>query len=204
MQIKAYMLGPLQTNGYLMSNNGRAVFVDPGGDPAEVVSDINAQGLKLEYILNTHFHFDHVLGNAALAEATGAKIVANPKDKYLLGDGIGGGGMMGMPKVDDFEYEPISEGDMEFIGLPCKVLETPGHTLGSLSFYFPDAGAVFVGDLLFFRSIGRTDFPGGNMDSLLEATRNKIFTLPPETTVFSGHGPKTNVADEKNHNPFFR
>jgi len=204
MQIKAYELGPLQTNGYLVASNGRAVFVDPGGDPAQVLSDISAQGLSLEYVLNTHFHFDHVLGNAALAKATGAKILANPEDSDLLETELGGGGMMGLPKVDAFDFEPIAEGETEFIGHKCSVLATPGHSTGSLSFYFPDAGAVFVGDLLFFRSIGRTDFAGGNMDTLLASARNKIFTLPPETTVYSGHGPKTSVGDEMHHNPFFR
>lgn len=203
MRIETYALGPLQTNGFLLVNEERALFVDPGGDPAAVISDIEAQGLTLEYILNTHLHCDHIYGNKALADATGAKILASPDDAYLLETEIGAGGFMGLPLVDSFEYEPIVEGETEFIGLTCKVLATPGHTRGGLSFYFPDAKAVFVGDLVFKRSIGRTDFPGGSLDDLLRAAREKIFTLPPETTIYSGHGPETTVGEESAHNPFF-
>jgi glyoxylase-like metal-dependent hydrolase (beta-lactamase superfamily II) len=111
---------------------------------------------------------------------------------------------MGLPRIDDFSYEPIMPGETEFVGLPCTVMATPGHTRGSLSFYFPDAGAVFVGDLIFKRSIGRTDFPGGSMETLIASVRENIFTLPPETVIYSGHGPETTVGDEKNHNPFFQ
>ena len=148
MQIKTYALGPLQTNGFLLANGERAVFIDPGGDPSAVIKDIESGGLKLEGILNTHFHVDHILGNQALADATGAPILANPDDAYLLETEIGAGGFMGLPRIDEFEYEPVKEGEREFIGLECKVLATPGHTLGSVSFYFPEAGAVFTGDLM--------------------------------------------------------
>jgi glyoxylase-like metal-dependent hydrolase (beta-lactamase superfamily II) len=204
MRITSYALGPLQTNGFLLVNDGRAVFVDPGGDPSEVVRDIEAGNHNLEYVLNTHFHFDHIFGNKALAESTGASILANPEDKYLLETEVGAGGFMGLPRIDDFSYEPIMPGETEFVGLPCTVMATPGHTRGSLSFYFPDAGAVFVGDLIFKRSIGRTDFPGGSMETLIASVRENIFTLPPETVIYSGHGPETTVGDEKNHNPFFQ
>jgi glyoxylase-like metal-dependent hydrolase (beta-lactamase superfamily II) len=204
MQIKTYALGPLQTNGFLLANGERAVFIDPGGDPSAVIKDLEAGGLKLESILNTHFHVDHILGNKALAEATGAQILANPDDAYLLETEIGAGGFMGLPKIDDFDYEHVSEGEREFIGLDCKVLATPGHTRGSVSFYFPEAGAVFTGDLIFKRSIGRTDFPGGDMGTLTSSVREKIFALPPDTVIYSGHGPETTVGEEANHNPFFR
>lgn len=204
MRIKSYTLGPLQTNGFLLANGERAVFVDPGGDPAPAIRDIQSDGLKLEFILNTHFHCDHVYGNKALSDATGANILANPEDEYLLQTELGSGGLMGLPKVEPFDYDPINEGEHEFLGMPCSVFATPGHSQGSLSFYFPDAGAVFVGDLLFKRSIGRTDFPGGSTETLLTSAREKIFSLPPETVVYSGHGPSTTVGDEVNHNPFFQ
>lgn len=203
MQIQTFSLGPLMTNGFLLSNNGKAVFVDPGGDPAQVVSRIESDGLDLTHIIITHLHCDHIYGSVALAKATGATILANPEDEFLLQTEVGGGGLMGLPMVETFEYEHLGAGSTEFMGLKCEVLATPGHTPGSLSLYFPDAGAVLVGDLLFKRSIGRTDFPGGSMDELMRSVRERIFTLPAETIVYSGHGPQTTVGDEAAHNPFF-
>ncbi|MFV0347085.1 MAG: MBL fold metallo-hydrolase [Halodesulfovibrio sp.] len=203
MQIKTFPLGPLETNCHLAWHDGLAVAVDPGGDPARVITFLQQNNLKLTHILNTHLHFDHIYGNQALHEATGAPILACGKDAYMLDSELGSGGMWGFPKVTPFAFESIEEGASSFMGLPCTVLHTPGHTPGSLSFHFPDGGVVFVGDLLFYRSIGRTDFPGGSMDDLKHSVTRKIFTLPGETVVYSGHGPETSVQDEKLNNPFF-
>lgn len=204
MDIRTFALGPLQTNGYLLSKDGKAVFIDPGGDVSEVIGIIRAENLELTHILITHFHIDHILGVAQLKDATNAIAVANPGDAYLLDTDIGMGPFMGLPAVPPFEFEPLPPGDCEFLGLACRALSTPGHTGGSLSFYFPEPGVLFAGDLLFKRSIGRVDFPGGSMDTLLDSVREQVFTLPGETVVYSGHGPETSVADESNHNPFFR
>lgn len=203
MQIETFPLGPLATNGYLVSEGGKAVFVDPGGDPERVAAAIAERGLTLTHILVTHLHCDHIYGCASLARSTGARVLANPEDEFLMDTEVGGGGLMGLPMVERFDYESLGPGQTEFLGLPCTVLSTPGHTPGSLSFYFPDQGQIFVGDLLFKRSIGRTDFPGGDTGALMAAVREKIFTLPPETVVLSGHGPATTAGDEQNHNPFF-
>jgi len=204
MEIKKYALGPLATNGFLLFEGREAVFVDPGGDPAPVLKDLSAQGLNLTRIIVTHLHCDHIYGAAALARATGATIVANPEDEFLLGTEVGGGGLMGLPVVESFEYEPLTPGPARILDQDVDVLATPGHTPGSLSLYFKDAGAVFVGDLLFRRSVGRTDFPGGSTATLMNSVTDKIFTLPPATVVYSGHGPETTVGDEALHNPFFR
>lgn len=203
MQIRTFALGPLQTNCYLLYRNGEAVVVDPGGDPSAVLNVLKKEGLSLTHILNTHFHFDHVGGNRKLAQETGAPILAHEKDAYLLETELGRGGFMGLPTIELFEYENIEPGEASFLGLDCAVLPTPGHSPGSVSFYFPEAGAVFVGDLLFNRSIGRTDFPGGDLDVLKNSVVEQIFTLPPETVVYSGHGDPTTVGDEMRHNPFF-
>lgn len=203
MQIRTFALGPLQTNCYLLIRNGDAVVVDPGGDPSAVLNVLRNEGLTLTHILNTHFHFDHVGGNRKLAQETGAPILADEKDAYLLETELGRGGFMGLPAIELFEYENIEPGATSFLGLDCAVLPTPGHSPGSVSFHFPDAAAVFVGDLLFNRSIGRTDFPGGDLDVLKNSVVGQIFTLPPETVVYSGHGDPTTVGDEMRHNPFF-
>lgn len=203
MDITTFALGPLQTNGYLLDHAGRALFVDPGGDPAPVLDALGRRGLALETIVLTHLHFDHAYGVAALAKATGAPVLANPADEYLRTSWLGRGGEMGVPAVQDYDYTALGAGEAEFLGLACRVLATPGHSRGSLTLYFPEAGAAFVGDLIFQRSIGRTDFPGGDTDTLLASVRDRIFTLPPDTRLYPGHGPATTVAAEAAHNPFF-
>lgn len=203
MQIRTFALGPLQTNCYLLSRNGEAVVVDPGGDPAAVLGALENDGLTLTHILNTHFHFDHVGGNRKLAQETGAPILASSEDAYLMETELGLGGFMGLPRIEMFEYENIKPGAHRFLGLECTVFPTPGHSPGSLSFYFPDAAAVFVGDLVFYRSVGRTDFPGGDFDTLKQSVMESIFTLPDGTAIYTGHGEATNVGDEKRNNPFF-
>jgi glyoxylase-like metal-dependent hydrolase (beta-lactamase superfamily II) len=202
MKVKTFALGPLGTNCHVLHGDGRALAVDPGGDPAEVVSFLEGGGFKLEAILNTHFHFDHTAGNAALAKATGAPVYASAEDAWLLDTELGAGGFMGMPRIELFEFEKIEPGEHEFLGLKCRVSATPGHSPGSLSFYFPAVGAAFVGDLVFARSVGRTDFPGGDFDVLKQSVIDHIFDLPDDTVLYTGHGPETTVGDEKLHNPF--
>ena len=203
MDVTTFALGPLQTNGYLLEQGGRALFIDPGGDPAPVLEALAARRAALEAVVLTHLHFDHAYGAAALAAATGAPVLANPADDYLLGSWLGRGGEMGVPRVPDYAYAPLAEGEAEFLGLACRVLATPGHSPGSLTLFFPEAGAAFVGDLIFQRSIGRVDFPGGSEEALFASVRKKIFTLPGDTRLYPGHGPATTVAAEAAHNPFF-
>ncbi|WP_198146036.1 MBL fold metallo-hydrolase [Desulfonatronovibrio magnus] len=203
IEIRKFCLGALETNCYLLHNKAEAIAIDPGGDPLSLVAYLHENGLKLVHILNTHLHFDHIQGNAALVSETNAPVSAPEKDRYLLDTEVGGGGFMGFPKTPSFSFQDLQEGDKEFLGVNCRILWTPGHTPGSVSFYFPDVDAVFVGDLIFYRSVGRTDFPGGNAQTLKESASNKIFTLPDNTVIYSGHGPESRVLDEKLHNPFF-
>lgn len=202
-EIHTFALGPLQTNCYLVINAGQALAIDPGGPPEPVIHKAQAQRARIGAILNTHLHFDHLYGNQALHQATGASILVPEKDVPLLSSGLGSGNYMGMPKVEDFAYATLQPGERSFIGLDCRVLETPGHSPGGLSFYFPELRAVFAGDVLFAGSIGRTDFFGGDLETLLAAVRAQLFTLPPETVVYPGHGPSTTISEEARHNPFF-
>jgi len=205
MQVKTFPLGPLEVNCYVLWDNGNAIAIDPGGDPAPVLNFLKDNNLTLTHILNTHLHFDHLYGNNALAQATGAPILAAQEDSHLLDSEIGRGGMWGFPKVTEFAYEVIAEGSHTFGEIDCNVFATPGHSPGSLSFYFTndETDVVFVGDLLFYRSIGRTDLPGGDLDTLKTSVTTKIFSLPQNTTVYSGHGPSTTVGEEMLNNPFF-
>lgn len=202
MQVKTFPLGPLETNSYLLVEGDRAVAVDVGGAPSAMLRYIADKGLTLERILLTHLHFDHTLGVAALHEATGAPVSASAGDADLLQSELGRGGFMGMPAVSDFPLETIAPGETTLLGQPMTIFHTPGHTPGSLSYYFPQAKALFSGDLVFYRSVGRSDFPGGSSQDLLNAIRDTVLTLPPETVIYPGHGPDTNVGQEALHNPF--
>ena len=201
--VHTFPLGPLQTNGYLVANGNEALVIDPGGDPSVLLDHAKSNGLRIQRILNTHLHFDHLYGNQALHQATKAPILVPEQDVPLLSSGLGSGNYMGMPKVEAFTYEPINAGKLTLIGLECHALFTPGHSPGSLSFYFPELGAVFVGDVLFAGSIGRTDFFGGDLETLLQSVRARLFTLPPATVVYPGHGPATTIQEEQHNNPFF-
>lgn len=203
MDVRTFPIGPLETNCYLASHGDQAIVVDPGGDPAPLIAHLQKNSLTLTHILNTHLHFDHIFGNAALHEFTQAPIMANQEDAYLMDTELGKGGVWGLPTVDDFQFTPLAPGENSFMGLTCQVLHTPGHTPGSLTFYFPDSGVAFVGDLIFNRSVGRTDFPGGDFETLQRSVIERIFSLPDEVKIYSGHGPMTSVAEEKTHNPFF-
>lgn len=204
LEIKTFPLGVLQTNCYVLHSQQEALVIDPGGDPQQIINYLKENGLVLAMILNTHLHFDHIQGNAGLAESTGAKIFAPEEDRFLLDTEVGGGGFMDFPETPGFEFEDLNEGKRELLGHECSILSTPGHSPGSLSFYFPDLKAVFVGDLLFQRAVGRTDFPGGSMEVLKKSARENIFTLPDDTVIYSGHGPESKVIDEKQNNPFFQ
>lgn len=203
LHVTAMPLGPLDTNCYVLHSDREAVVIDPGGDADEILSFLASKKLDLRSVLNTHLHFDHIQGNADLVAATGVTVMANPKDAYLLDTELGGGGMMGFPRTPPFSIVPLEEGDLPLLGATCRVLATPGHSPGSLSFYFEAIASVFVGDLLFYRSVGRTDFPGSSERELMRSVRTKIFTLPEDTVVYPGHGPETTVGQERLNNPFF-
>lgn len=202
MSVAVFPLGPLNVNCYVVSREGDAVVVDPGGNPEQVQDFLREQKLQLRAILLTHLHFDHLYGVAALHEASGAPVHAAEADRPLLKDMVGQGGMWGFPVVDPFPFTPIQPGKQAFGALSCVVLATPGHSPGGLSFHFPEENLLCSGDTLFYRSAGRTDLPGGDEEQLLHSLRKVLFALPGETLVYPGHGPATTIADERRNNPF--
>ena len=202
MHVADFPLGPLDTNCYVIYNDTEAVAVDPGGPPQPVFDFLKQKNLKFTHILLTHLHFDHTYGVSALVKATGAKVLASEDDRYMLESEPGKGGVWGLPEVAPYSFEGLAEGELPLLGASCAVLATPGHTPGGLSFYFPELKAVFSGDALFYRSVGRTDFPRGDSDTLIKSIREKLFSLPEETTVYPGHSEFTSVGDERRNNPF--
>jgi hydroxyacylglutathione hydrolase len=210
MIVKMLTVGALGTNCFVVwcEETKEAVVIDPGfsteneGKKA-VLHLIEANGLHVKYIINTHGHADHTSGNGVIKKATGAPILIHTLDAPLLGEsGKDWASMFGYqitspPQAD----KTLEEGDTISFGKQAlTVLHTPGHTLGGISLVGTDC--VFVGDTLFQGSIGRTDFPGGNYKDLIKSIKRKLATLPDNYTVYPGHGPTTTIGAEKKNNPF--
>ena len=207
IKIHQYQLGLIQTNTYLLQciDSGKAVIIDPAEKSEEIKKLIQKEGLELVYIINTHGHFDHIGGNAYFHAASGGKaaVAAHRKDFPLISSG-GNSSFYGItinpsppPEADAAELSFL-----EFGNIKLEILYTPGHTPGHISLYESVSSSLFCGDVLFYRSIGRTDLPGGSHETLLDSIRNKIFTLPENTAVYPGHGPMTGIKDEIRFNPW--
>ena len=202
MKAITFPIGPLETNCFVVHNDKQAIAIDPGGKPAKVVNYLNTHKLAHTHNLSTHLHFDHTIGIHDLVETYGAPVLASERDRYMLDSELGRGGVWGVPPVEPYDFTDIAPGEHTFLGETCAVLPTPGHTPGGLSFYFPALKTVFAGDTLFYRSIGRSDFQGGDQDVLLASIREQLFSLPDETKVCTGHGLATTIGDERRNNPY--
>lgn len=201
--IETFVLGPEETNCYLLTVGSEAVVIDAGMEPGRLVDQIEKRGLDLRGIYITHFHLDHVAGVKEMSQRFGSPVFASPEDQFLKDISLEAGGVREFSQYLDFPFEPITPGKRMVLGQPMIVLDTPGHTPGSLSYFFPAAGCAFVGDLIFMIAVGRTDLPRGSSVDLLGSIRSRIFALPDATRLYSGHGPMTTVVHEKENNPHF-
>jgi hydroxyacylglutathione hydrolase len=204
---KALMVGLLEVNCYILADEAtrEAVVIDPGGDEDRILEVLNHNKFQLKLIIDTHGHFDHVDANQPLKEATGAPIAIHELDAPALTQPSQEAMFFTGNRLRRSEPDVLlKEGDvLTFGSYRLKVLHTPGHTPGGISLVLEDHPYVYVGDLLFAGSIGRTDFPGGDFDALINAVRTKIFPLGDNYTVYPGHGPVTTVGQERKYNPFF-
>jgi hydroxyacylglutathione hydrolase len=211
LKIRSFEFSPIQENTYIVYNElNECVIIDPGcyfdEEKGELAGFITGMDLKPVMLLNTHCHLDHVFGNKFIAEKFNLKLHIHPKEKPVLDYAPVSGLTYNMP-FDNYTGEIIflHEGDTIKLGNDeLKILLTAGHSPGSISFYSEKDGFVISGDALFYQSIGRTDLPGGDHQTLLRSIREELLVLPDTTKVYSGHGPVTNIGDEKRMNPFLK
>lgn len=209
LHISIFTLPPVATNAYLVWDDATRVafLIDaPQGVWREVEPVLSEEGLTLECCVLTHAHFDHVLG-AAEVKRQGVKVYLHEADREMLAMLPGQMVLFGMPgEVEVVEVDQwLKDGEtLELAGHSAEVRLVPGHAPGNVALYLPEEGITFVGDALFAGSVGRTDLPGGSFETLAEAIRKRLYTLPEETVVYPGHGPATSVGEEKANNPFVR
>jgi glyoxylase-like metal-dependent hydrolase (beta-lactamase superfamily II) len=207
LEVVSFTLGPAQTNAYLVADSETrdAVVIDPSWDGDVILEAARKRGWRIAHLWYTHAHFDHIGGAGAIADALNPLplVALHPNDHVLWRSG-GGGALFGFdidpgpePTIDFTHGQILKLGTVEF-----EVRFTPGHTTGHCILYVPAAGICFCGDLIFAGSVGRTDFPGGSWEQLVESIKTQILTLPDETRLLSGHGPETTVGEEKRSNPF--
>lgn len=206
MILETFPVGLLQCNCSILGDEatGEAMVIDPGDNVAYILERLEAQGLKLKQIVVTHGHIDHVGGAVKLKRATGAPILMNKKDLSQLKIMNIQAAWLGVkaPEVAPPD-ESAGEGLIVSVGShKGEVLQTPGHTQGSICLHFAPEGILFAGDTLFAGSIGRTDLPGGNGKQILRSIHDRLMPLPDETRVIPGHGAETKIGMEKAENPF--
>lgn len=211
LQVKSFTFNPFQENTYLWINENKECWItDPGmyGHTEEklLFDYIEKNQLKPQQIINTHAHIDHILGVDALKTKYNIPFGMHESEMPILANASGSAKMFGLnmgasPNIDFFitPNKILKFGDDEI-----EVRFAPGHSPGSIVFYYPKGKLVVAGDVLFNGSIGRSDLPGGSYDTLLESITNQLYTLPDDIKVYPGHGPSTTIGNEKLHNPFVK
>lgn len=206
MKILALTLGPVETNTYIVADpeTNEAIVIDPSWDGEIIAKTAAEHGWQVKAVWLTHAHFDHIGGVADLLKSLpeAVPVYLHPDDAELYKSG-GGGAIFGIRITTGPEPQALEHGQMLSVGkYSFETRHTPGHRLGHCVFFCAQAAVLFSGDLLFYRSVGRTDLPGGNWATLERSIREQVYTLPDEAQVYSGHGDATTVGDEKMGNPF--
>jgi hydroxyacylglutathione hydrolase len=206
MDVRMFTVGPVAENCYVLrrDDSDRALIVDPGEEAPKLLAALEGIGVKLDGILLTHCHFDHVGAVAPVAKATGAEVWVPKIEKPVLADIMSFVPWPGFGPFESWDAEHTVEGGekLELAGFEIDVIFTPGHSPGHVTYSIADEGAIFSGDVLFQQSVGRTDLPGGDWPTLLDSIRGLIETLPEDTRVFPGHMGLTTLGAERASNPF--
>ena len=215
MKVERFVTGIISTNCYLAVNEEtkKAVIVDPAACPKKMLDYIEEQELKIEAILLTHGHFDHIWGLDALRDAANGgaegleevKAYACEEERELLKSARLNVSAQAGRACETYADEYVKDGqEITLAGMTCRVIATPGHTAGGCCYYFEEAGILVAGDTLFQESVGRTDLATGSMSALTRSVKEKLFLLPDETKVYPGHGESTTIGHEKEYNPFIQ
>lgn len=208
LTIRRLPVGPYQANAWLAWDEvrGEALLVDAGAEGDRLLAELEGSGSSLVAILQTHAHADHIAALPEIVAATGAPVYLHPDAEPMLHSADENlSAMAGIPVTAPVPYTAVSDGDrLELLGREIRVYHTPGHAAGSVCFHLPGEGVVFTGDALFHGSIGRTDFPDGSLETLLEGIRRKLLVLPDETRVLAGHMGPTTIGHERDTNPFLQ
>lgn len=204
MNIECISNGLIQSNVYIVSENGEGVLIDCGCPPAKVLEVAKSKNITLKHVILTHGHFDHIYYIDKLRDLLDVKVHIHEKDSECLSD-PDMNGLAHFPLQGSYTFKAadnlLKDGDViEWSGLSFKIIHTPGHTKGGICILVDNA--LFTGDTLFNESIGRTDFPGGSLDQIIKSIKEKLYSLPDDTAVYPGHGPKTTIGYEKRYNPF--
>ena len=212
MNVKSFTFNPFQENTYIVYDQSKdCLIIDPGcytdAERKELKKFIEEKELKPVKLINTHCHIDHILGNKFASEQWDLELCMHKEDLPLLENAAEISKMYGL---DDYEGSPypkrfLAQGDtLTFGESSFEILFTPGHAPGHICLYSKENNLLIAGDVIFQRSIGRTDLPGGDHSTLIDSIITQLFPLPNETQVFCGHGPSTNLGYEKEHNPFLQ
>jgi glyoxylase-like metal-dependent hydrolase (beta-lactamase superfamily II) len=208
MFIETFPVGPLQCNCTILGDEqaGEAIVIDPGEDVSRIHRRLTERRLKLKQILVTHGHIDHVGGALHLKRLTGAPILMNENDIQQLEIMDQQAEWLGVPEPEvTLPDEGLTDGQsVGLASMPAQVIQTPGHTQGSICLSLAPMKLLLAGDTLFAGSIGRTDLPGGNHGQLIDSITSRLLALPDETKVIPGHGPATSIGTERRQNPFLR
>jgi len=205
MLIKRIVTGIIEENCYIVSLNGKALIIDPGDEPSKIKDEIEELEVRPIAILLTHTHYDHIGAVEDIRQAYGIPVYVSPLEQDWLGDPQKNFSSTKerLVKVGEAENEFVMEKIYELDGFRFKVVPTPGHSPGSVSFLFEDELVAFTGDALFKGSVGRTDLPGSEPEKLLSGIRKYLFVLPDETRIFPGHRDDSTIGHEKETNPYF-
>jgi glyoxylase-like metal-dependent hydrolase (beta-lactamase superfamily II) len=205
LKLKTLVVSSCATNCYICYNDEtlEGFIVDPGASPERIRAEVDGLGVKPASIILTHGHFDHIGAADALRNAYSVPIIAYEGEESLLADPDLNLSMAfeGTPMVLAADRLVKDGEELTLAGFTAKVLHTPGHTAGSVCYYFPEEQLLLSGDTLFCGSLGRTDFPGGSTRDILFSIIRTLFALPEETKVFAGHNEPTSIGDEKLYNP---
>ena len=204
MIVKTLPVGMTQANCYIVGceETKLGAIIDPGDEGKRILEAVDDSGLKITHVLLTHAHFDHIGAADEVVKATGAQLALHPQDLPLLNAG-GGATFFGLPSppIPDASLQLEADQEIAVGELTLRVLHTPGHSPGHVTFYEPKQGVIFDGDVLFAQGIGRADLPGGSYETLMDSIQG-LLTLPDETVVYSGHGPPTTIGRERVMNPW--